>query len=67
MWWNLLRELVEEEEQSNQTVLHHAVASMLLQHSTTLPTWLVNSYKVNLLNLFYSFMADISLVETLSL
>ncbi|XP_063612781.1 nuclear pore complex protein Nup160-like, partial [Penaeus indicus] len=46
MWWNLLRELVEGEEQSNQTVLHNAVTSVLLQHSTTLPTWLVNSYMV---------------------
>lgn len=45
VWRNLLKELLEEEEKANQSLLHHAVASVLLQHTTSLPAWLVNSYK----------------------
>ncbi|XP_069941097.1 nuclear pore complex protein Nup160-like isoform X2 [Cherax quadricarinatus] len=44
-WWTLLKELLEEEERANQSVLHHAVVSVLLQHTASLPAWLVNSYK----------------------
>nr|XP_045619650.1 nuclear pore complex protein Nup160-like isoform X1 [Procambarus clarkii] len=45
-WWCLLKELLEEEERANQSVLHHAVASVLLQNTAALPSWLVNSYKI---------------------
>ncbi|XP_066987755.1 nuclear pore complex protein Nup160 [Macrobrachium rosenbergii] len=46
VWWNLLKDLLEEEEQGNQSLLHRTVCSVLLQHTTALPTWLVNSYKL---------------------
>lgn len=46
IWWKILKQLVEQEESGNQSVLHYAVASTLLQHSSLLPAWLVNSYKV---------------------
>lgn len=47
VWWNLLKDLIENEgKSSNQSHLHHAVCVVLLQHTTTLPTWLVNSYKI---------------------
>lgn len=47
-WWNLLKRLLEEEEVGKQSVLHHAVATELLNYSTSLPTWLSDSYKVSL-------------------
>lgn len=46
-WWNLLKRLLEEEEVGKQSVLHHAVATELLHYSTSLPTWLSDSYKVS--------------------
>lgn len=46
VWWKILKQLIEQEEKGNQSVLHYAVASTLLQYSTLLPAWLVNSYKV---------------------
>lgn len=45
VWWKTLKQLIEQEEKGNQSVLHYAVASTLLQYSTLLPAWLVNSYK----------------------
>ncbi|MPC07926.1 Nuclear pore complex protein Nup160 [Portunus trituberculatus] len=45
VWWKTLKQLMEQEEKGNQSVLHYAVASTLLQYSTLLPAWLVNSYK----------------------
>lgn len=45
-WWKMLKQLIEQEEKGSQSVLHYAVASALLQHSTLLPAWLVTSYKV---------------------
>lgn len=47
VWWKMLKQLIEQEEKGNQSVLHYAVASALLQHSTLLPAWLVTSYKVS--------------------
>lgn len=43
----MLKQLIEQEEKGSQSVLHYAVASALLQHSTLLPAWLVTSYKVS--------------------
>ena len=48
VWWKTLKQLMEQEEKGNQSVLHYAVASTLLQYSTLLPAWLVNSYKVRI-------------------
>lgn len=45
VWWKMLKQLIEQEEKGSQSVLHYAVASALLQHSTLLPAWLVTSYK----------------------
>ncbi|KAK3858813.1 hypothetical protein Pcinc_035022 [Petrolisthes cinctipes] len=45
-WWSLLKQLLEEEEVGKQSVLHHAVATELLHYSSSLPTWLTDSYKM---------------------
>ena len=69
--WSLLKKTVQDLELKGQTTLHKAVAIRLLTHGTSLPAWLITSFKktnaAELLHLYlshgYVLLASVLAVE----
>lgn len=66
--WNLLKELIEENEKLNSTILRKAVTTKILKTEAFLPQWLYNSYKMsNPSEMLYLFVSSGRLIEATDL